>query len=343
MNMDEDASEYDGIHQILRRLGLESATDQVELDRLAGGISSEILRVQASGRQFVIKRALPKLQVRVEWRVPIERNDNEYAWLETVSSMMPEAVPQLLGRDAVSHSFAMEYLDPAYFRTWKSRLQEGHVDLIFAAELAQRLGTIHARTADNRKLARQFSTDRFFHLLRLEPYLEALALRHPAVSERLMRLSSTTLATKRALVHGDISPKNILVGLHGPVFLDAECAWFGDPAFDLAFCLNHLLLKCLWVRAAGCRFLKAFDVLLESYMRFVNWESKHAFEARVGALLPALLLARVDGKSPVEYITAEEDRELVRKIALPLILSPPDSARATRNIWSETLRLSGKG
>ncbi len=63
-----------------------------------------------------------------------------------------------------------------------------------------------------------------------------------------MVLSAGTLAAKIALVHGDVSPKKVPAGPRGPVFLDAECAWYGDPAFDLAFCLNHLLLKCLWNR-----------------------------------------------------------------------------------------------
>ena len=111
--------------------------------------------------------------------------------------------------------------------------------------------------------------------------------------------------TRLALVHGDVSPKNILVGAHGPVLLDAECAWWGDPAFDVAFCLNHLLLKCLWTPAASGRFLAAFAALATAYRDAVDWEPRGALEARAAALLPGLLLARVDGKSPVEYITDE--------------------------------------
>ena len=112
-----------------------------------------------------------------------------------------------------------------------------------------------------------------------------------------------TLTTKRALVHGDISPKNILHGPDGPVFLDAECAWFGDPAFDLAFCLNHLLLKGAREGADRTRYIAAFSALAGAYLAGVDWESASAIEARAAALLPALFLARVDGKSPVEYLT----------------------------------------
>jgi Ser/Thr protein kinase RdoA (MazF antagonist) len=98
---------------------------------------------------------------------------------------------------------------------------------------------------------REFATDAIFHAIRLEPYLLATARAHPDRAAALEKLAKTTARTKLTLVHGDVSPKNILIGPQGPVFIDAECAWFGDPAFDLAFCLNHLLLKCLWVPSAA--------------------------------------------------------------------------------------------
>src|ERR1700712_4309494 len=109
-------------------------------------------------------------------------------------------------------------------------------------------------------------------------------------------LIETTIGNKHALVHGDVSPKNILAGPDGPVFLDAECAWWGDPAFDLAFCLNHLLLKCGWTPRAASGFLACFEALTASYLTGVDWELPEALEARAAALLPGLLLARVDGK-----------------------------------------------
>ena len=95
---------------------------------------------------------------------------------------------------------------------------------------------------------------RIFHDIRLEPYLVATAGGHPDRADGAAAAGARSRPRPgAALVHGDVSPKNILVGPAGPVFLDAECAWYGDPAFDLAFCLNHLLLKCLWTprRAAG--------------------------------------------------------------------------------------------
>jgi aminoglycoside phosphotransferase (APT) family kinase protein len=136
-----------------------------------------------------------------------------------------------------------------------------------------------------------------------------------------MALFETTAETRLALVHGDVSPKNILAGPDGPVFLDAECAWYGDPAFDLAFCLNHLLLKCLWVPAVAPKFLEAYSALAEAYLAGLSWEGRNELEERTARLLPGLMLARVDGKSPVEYL-AESGKAIIRRAARALLAEP---------------------
>ena len=138
-------------------------------------------------------------------------------------------------------------------------------------------------------------------------------------------------------MHGDVSPKNLLIGPGGPVFLDAECAWYGDPAFDLAFCLNHLLLKCLWVPAASDAFLACFQALADAHLAGVDWEDPQAFEARAARLLPGLFLARVDGKSPVEYLTDEGDMEKVRRVAARLLNRPTARLAEVASAWSTEL------
>ena len=135
-------------------------------------------------------------------------------------------------------------------------------------------------------------------------------------------------------MHGDVSPKNILAGPKGPVFLDAECAWYGDPAFDLAFCLNHLLLKCLWVPGSKGEFLACFDALYGAYLEAVSFEG---VEARAASLLPALLLARVDGKSPVEYLTDEPQKRTVRQVAGALLENPVSRLPEVREAWRRSL------
>src|SRR5690606_2049085 len=208
-----------------------------------------------------VKRALPKLKVAADWRAPVERNGFEVAWFETAGRIVPGAVPRILRHDARHGLFVMEYLSPADHRLWKEELRRGRADPAVAAEVGDRLARIHGGTAGQPEVARRFATDSIFYAIRLEPYLEHAARAHPDRAEALLDLVRVTAATRRALVHGDVSPKNILIGPRGPVFLDAECAWYGDPAFDLAFCLNHLLLKSLWTPPAAAGFLRSFDAL----------------------------------------------------------------------------------
>lgn len=316
-------------------MGLLAPGETPRFTALSGGVSSEIWRVDRVAGPICVKRALPKLRVDRDWVVPVERWRYEYAWFETAGGIAPQAVPHLLGRDPARGLFAMDYLDPAEFRLWKGELRAGSAHPAFAGSVGRHLATIHAGTADREDIADQFRSDDIFFAIRLDPYLGEIARLHPDLAVPISDLIETTAATKRVLVHGDVSPKNILVGPVGPVFLDAECAWYGDPAFDLAFCLNHLLLKCRWNPPAAPAFLRCFDALWDAYLAGVAWEARGAVEQRAAHLLPALLLARIDGKSPVEYITAENDRNRIRRLARLLILSPPARLVEVRKAWAK--------
>ncbi|MEO8049588.1 MAG: phosphotransferase [Acidobacteriota bacterium] len=330
-------AETTALTESLRNLGLAAVDEEPRYSALTGGVSSQIWRVDLRSGPVCVKRALPKLRVEREWLAPIERNRYEFAWMRAVSAIAPRAVPRLLAHDEEQNLFVMEFLSPVSHPLWKAELRDGHADPIFAAQLGRLLALIHRSTAHMPDIAEEFPTDAIFHSLRLEPYLEATALRHPDLASPLHRLVETTAASKHALVHGDVSPKNILSGPQGPILLDAECAWYGDPAFDLAFCLNHLLLKCLWTPAAAADFLRCFDALREAYLEGVAWERVDVLEARAAALLPALFLARVDGKSPVEYLTAA-DQVRVRRFARPLILAGPERLETIRRTWAQELK-----
>jgi len=320
----------------LRRLGLAARDEDPQYRALTGGVSSQIWRVDLRSGPVCVKRALPKLRVEREWLAPIERNRYEFAWLRVVSAIAPNAVPRLIAHDAKQNLFVMEFLSPESHPLWKTELRHGRADLAFTAQLGRLLALIHRTTAHDPAIVAEFPTDAIFYSLRLEPYLEATALRHPDLAPTLYRLVETTAASKHALVHGDVSPKNILVGPQGPILLDAECAWYGDPAFDLAFCLNHLLLKCLWTPSASADFLRCFDALRDAYLEGVAWEPPDVLEARAAALLAALFLARVDGKSPVEYLTvADQDR--VRRVARLLIQACPERVETIRQTWAKEL------
>ena len=299
-----EAADEAQVIEALARLGLLHGADTPRFTRLTGGVSSDIWRVDLARGPVCVKRALPKLRVEQDWFAPVERNAFEAAWMRRAAAVAPEAVPALLGQDAAAGVLVMAYLDPADHRLWKADLRAGHADPDVARAVGNRLVRIHAATADDRKVAAAFATDRIFHDIRLEPYLVASARAHPDRADALHALVETTARTRRALVHGDVSPKNILIGPRGPMFLDAECAWYGDPAFDLAFCLNHLLLKCLWTPQATRRFPPLLRRAGQGLSRGRRLGAAGAIERRTARLLPGLLLARVDGKSPVEYLTA---------------------------------------
>jgi len=316
----------------LRRMGL-LRDGGVTGQPLTGGVASDIWKICLPNGPVCVKRALAKLRVTADWRAPVERNRYEARWMQRAAAAAPGSVPELLGQDEESGALAMQYLPPEFFRLWKNELRDGHADPTVARAVADRLVRIHAATAADPAVASEFPTDRIFYDIRLEPYLVATAARHPDRAAVLHALVETTQRNKHALVHGDVSPKNILIGPQGPVFLDAECAWWGDPAFDLAFCLNHLLLKCLWRPAARDRFLALFTMLAETYLAGVAWEPAAALQARTAHLLPGLLLARVDGKSPVEYITDEADKDVVRRVARALLAAPVERLAAVRDSW----------
>lgn len=317
----------------LRRLGILEPEEPFRGAQLTGGVSSDIWRIETRRGSFCVKRALAKLKTAADWFAPVERNAYEAAWIETVGAFLPGAVPPLRARDAEAGLFVMDFLDPARFRPWKDELRAGRVHASDAAAVGERLATIHARTAGAPDVARRFAADGLFHALRLEPYLEATARAHPDRAEPLRHLARTTAATRKALVHGDVSPKNILIGPSGPVFLDAECAWYGDPAFDLAFCLNHLLLKSVWVPEAAAALAAAYGAVVRTYLAGVTWEVPGDVEARAAHLLPGLLLARIDGKSPVEYIVADDERDRVRTTARRLLVEPVSRLGAVAAAW----------
>lgn len=325
------------ILQSLQKLGLLDDTGNAKFEALVGGVSSDIWRVHADGRSYCVKRALSRLKVEADWFAPVERNRYEVAWYRIANDLLPGSAPRIIAHDEEAMLCAMEYLDPANYRLWKSELRDGRADPEAAAAVGFRLGKIHAGAVGDEGIREQFPNQEIFQMIRLEPYLEATAARHLDLEAQLFALSRRTAAIRLTMIHGDVSPKNILLGPDGPVILDAECACIGDPAFDLAFCLNHLLLKCLWTPAATDGFLECFRTMAATYLNEAGWEDPGELEARAASLLPGLFLARIDGKSPVEYVTRENDRNRVRHCARALLLDPPSKLQQVADAWQEEI------
>ncbi|GAA0545266.1 aminoglycoside phosphotransferase (APT) family kinase protein [Rhizomicrobium palustre] len=321
----------------LRVMGLLAPGESFTAEPLAGGISCDVYLVTVRGRSYCVKAALPKLRVAADWRAPADRSHAEVAWMKLVGGIDPDWVPMVLGEDRAHHIFAMEYLPPETHRNWKAELAAGHADPAFAAELGDRLARIHSETAGREDIARDFRNGVHFHALRVDAYLLHTAAKHADVAPIIKGMARNLSAAHIALMHGDISPKNILMGPQGPVFLDAETCSYGDPAFDLAFCLNHLLLKSVWHPAHAAAYAATFTSLARAYFKGASWEHRAGLERRVSGLLSVLLLARIDGKSPVEYLTAPSDQIFVREQAKAFLKDGIGHLDALLERWTEAL------
>ena len=326
------------LREFLLKQGLARRGEDVRWTALSGGVSSDIWRADLGERSICVKRALPTLKVSQRWDAPIERNAYEWRWITFANHHCPGSAPQPIATDPVLGVFAMSYLPPDRYPVWKPLLLAGIADASVAANAGAIVARLHAASAGNAEIARRFQSDAIFHAIRLEPYLLATSARHPDIESRLRGLAERTARTRVALVHGDVSPKNILVGPEGPVLIDAECAWYGDPAFDAAFCLNHFLLKCVARPSAADAYLACYAAFSAAFLAGVTWEARSAVESRIASLLPALFLARIDGKSPVEYIRDERDRSVVRDTARSLITSVPAGVEHVSERWRMALR-----
>lgn len=337
---------FDDIAIALSELGLLADADQFAFTPLSGGVSCDVFLVDVKRRPpIVVKRPLAKLRVAADWPAPVERAGSEVAWIATVAELDPRLVPKVIAQDEKRHLFVMAYLPKEQYPVWKDKLLAEEVDVAFAASVGRWLARIHASTARSPALARRFANQEQFRALRLDPYLLHTAEKNPALATQIRALAESVAHAHIALMQGDVSPKNILVGPETPVFIDAETACYGDPAFDLAFCLNHLLLKGVARPNSLAHYASAFGALRESYLAEVNWEMREHLEARAVRLLGALLLARIDGKSPVEYITDESTKGFVRETASAFVAHSPQDLSGLLELWTEavTAHFAGTG
>jgi tRNA A-37 threonylcarbamoyl transferase component Bud32 len=318
---------------LVRLAVVPSVGEILNARRLTGGVSSDIWRVETLDPVVCVKRALPRLKVAAVWEAPVERNRYERLWYAQANAICQGVAPTVLAHSDTQNLFVMDYLPPQNHALWKSELASGRVDTPFAAKVGAALGAIHSATARRSDIAAKFPTDEFFERLRLEPYLRFAGARHPDLAPRLNEIADALARNRIGLVHGDVSPKNILIGPNGPVFLDAECAWFGDVVFDPAFCLNHLLLKSVWRPDAHNALQASARAFWAAYSAAIDWEAPSELERRCGILLGGLLLARIDGKSPVEYIRDENDKRRVRELARNLIARRTARLEEILTIW----------
>jgi len=304
----------EGLSTLLERMDLIAAGEAFRSVELHGGISSDIWLVHRGEGSFVVKRAREQLRVSSDWRAPIDRGASEAAWLRYVAVVAPGYSPRVLAVDEESFAIALEYFDTLKYRNWKEDLLAGRVDENFAWHLGDVLGRIHAASTITPGLAERFANQELFESLRIEPYLLSAADEVPEASTALEAVIEGLRGPGRALVHGDLSPKNILIG-ERPVILDAECATWGDPAFDAAFLLSHLAIKEIHLPYSAGPLRQSAVAFESAYLAAVEWEEPGEIGSRISRILPALVLARVAGASQVEYLS-EEERAYLRRSAI---------------------------
>jgi tRNA A-37 threonylcarbamoyl transferase component Bud32 len=331
----ENANEY------LIAGGWAGPDEPAAIRELSGGVSNVVLLVELPerGERFAVKQARGRLRVQEEWLCPIERIWREVETLQICGELLKKLriadcglrvdVPEVLWEDRENYCFAMTAAPPEH-TTWKELLLAG--DLDSAADIARTCGkmlaTLHGSSWGNAEIASRFDDRTFFDLLRIDPYYRHGAKVHPDLTPQIQRLIDSVWSHRQCLVHGDFSPKNLLVWQDSVMLIDCEVGHYGDPAFDLGFFMTHLMLKSIW-RESSCEFyLQLLTVFWNSYRgelsQRVSVSELGELECRTIGNLAGCMLARVDGKSPVDYL-AEAKRKQVRDLSRRWLAAPPDS------------------
>ncbi len=314
------------VHSYLAARGLAKQGDAISVRELGGGVSNIVLLLEwrgDPGRRWVLKQSLEKLRVQDDWRSERARIYREAEAIEALRPALGEsALPEIIHIDRENFVYVMTAA-PAGVKSWKEHLLAGEVDLRVAAQAATLLARMIKAGRANAKLQEQFADRTVFDQLRVDPYYRTTARRHPEVRAALVQLVANSWNIQSALVHGDYSPKNMLVS-DGRVFLiDFEVIHWGDPAFDAGFLLNHLFLKSFHQPQFAAGYFAGVREFWKTLSTEVPELVNRGFEALTVRHLGGLMLARIDGKSPAEYIKDEEVKEQVRAVAKQILRDQP--------------------
>lgn len=286
---------------LVREHGLMTS-DPVTVDTLDGGVSNAVFAVTDGQRRIVVKQSMERLRVSDEWRAPMERILTEAAALDLTAALTPDRVPEPLFVDPRRFVLAIDGA-PAGWRDWRAALLAGDANPAIATNLATTLATWHTATVDGRHLDDRFFDTQPLELLRVDPYYRTVARRAPEVAAPLAELINHMQSRRRCLVHGDFSPKNVLIAPDTAAcwVIDFEVAHFGDPAFDVAFLLSHLTLKAVHRPADAARYDACTRAFVTAYQDAVDNQLRPDWPY-VLRHTAGLLLARVLGKSPATYL-----------------------------------------
>jgi aminoglycoside phosphotransferase (APT) family kinase protein len=329
--VDLDIEDHGQLVAYLRQSGRVAADEQPVMRTLSGGVSNRTVLVQRrEGEAWVLKQALPKLRVQADWHCSPERIHREALALQWLPRLTPAgSTTPLVFEDSDAFLLAMQAV-PEPHENWKEMLLGGHVHTSHVERFGSLLRSIHHNARAHLPELGTFSDRSFFEALRLEPYYEYTAQQVPEAALFLAELCSDTRRRQETLVHGDYSPKNVLVRDEQLVLLDHEVVHLGDPAFDLGFSLAHLLSKAHHLPQHRDAFLSASLTCWHAY------DGDSTFEARVVRHALACLLARVAGRSPLEYLD-DGERANQQRAVLSLLHSTPLTLQALIGAFAEEI------
>ena len=262
---------------------------------------------------------MPQLKVAAVWKADQRRAIVEANGMKLLHSITPDSVPDLVDFDPEEFTLTMERL-PRECTVWKSDLLSGVIKPSVGADLGHILATWHNFGADNKESRDAYMEDSLFDQLRVTPFYRAVAKVNPALDSRIQELITEIATVKTTLVHGDFSPKNIMIsGSDKPIVLDFEVMHTGNPVFDLGFVSAHLLCKYLRIEDQAQRAL-----FRETAISFINSYAQTC-DIEVAKSLPhhvaVIALARVEGVSPVNYLD-EGGKTRVQSVTKAAIANP---------------------
>ncbi len=325
----------DQVADYLRDVGVLPQGQSARVEQLAGGVSSAVFRAEWGASAVVVKQALPKLKVADEWLSRVERSATEARAAIVLERLLPAG--SILAPIHVDQTRSLFIMPSAQVgaETWKTLLMRGDLSPVTAARVGELLGQLHGQSRAVVGLMEAFADRQDFVALRVDPYLRVTAERRPHLAAAIGRNTERMLSVRDCLVHGDYSPKNLLVAPGRPaavVLLDHEVCHWGDPAFDTAFCLTHLHLKACTFPDRTTEFLDLVQVFWTAYLAAARPADPRGLERDTVGLLGCLLAARVDGKSPAEYLGTDELRERVRALADSVLREEPATLHGVRDL-----------
>jgi 5-methylthioribose kinase len=301
----------DNVSHYLRDRGF---ADVQSVEPLLGGVSNVVFRVETDDRLLVLKQSRPQLRTEAPWFSDLSRIFREIDVMEALHPTLPDVVPEVLFRDDENYAFVMSHA-PTPCRDWRSILLRGEVLPEFGEKAGRILGAIHQWTHENRRAVEPFRNQTVFDQLRIDPFYRRVSERHPDLGRPIGALIEQLRSSTTALCHGDFSPKNLLLHRDSFTLVDYETAHFGDPTFDIGFCLSHLFLKLIHLPPQWRKLRDTIRGFWHGYTSNIMFAPPEQLCEAGAGHLGACLLARVDGTSPAPYLKEEHKQEIARRLS----------------------------